>query len=139
MSLRIFPATDLHLVNGGSVSLRVFAHGDGNWIDLSVTGGFSIQFNPMPAFVTQAGLSLTGAGAGSVVTRVTMSDPIRNLNLTAPMRLSVHQELRRLFLPRNALEHETNRDDRVLTVYGEFSRHHLHPLRAGEYSHDTLR
>jgi len=139
MSLRIFPATDLHLVNGASVSLRVFAHGDGNWIDLSVTGGFSMQFNPMPAFVTQAGLSLTGAGAGSVVTRVTMSDPIRNLNLTAPMRLSVHQELRRLFLPRNALELETNRDDRVLTVYGEFREANGSMVTADITAHPYLR
>jgi hypothetical protein len=41
--------------------------------------------------------------------------------MSAPIRLSVHRDLRRLFLPRNALTLETERNDRVLTVYGEFT------------------
>jgi len=120
VSLRIFPATDLHLLNGTNVSLRFFAHFGGVWTDLSAVGGFSIQFNPMPAFAAQSGLSITATATGSAVTRVFLSDPIRNISISAPMRFSVHRALRRLLLPRNTLQLETGRDDRVLTVYGEF-------------------
>lgn len=139
MSVRIFPATDLHLLNGTSVSLRFFAHIGGPWTDLSVLGGFTNQFNPMPAFITQAGLSITATGLGRAVTRVFLSDPIRNMNNSAPMRLSVHRELRRLFLPRTTLELEADRDDRVLTVYGEFQAADGSILTADITAHPYLR
>lgn len=118
MSLRIFPATDLHLLNGTSVLLRFFASTAKGWNDVSDVSG--IQLNPIPAFAVQlatpAGLSIKATDVGSAVTRVVLP----GANVSVPIRLSVHRELRRLFLPRNALILETDRDDRVLTVYGEF-------------------
>lgn len=139
MSLRIFPATDLHLLNGTSASLRCFAHFGGVWTDLSAVGGFSVQFNPMPAFATLSGLSITGTAAGSAVTRVFLTDPIRGFNISAPMRISVHRELRRLFLPRNSLQLEAGRDDRVLTVYGEFQASDGSIITADITAHPYLR
>jgi hypothetical protein len=117
VSFKIFPATDLHLLRGASVSLRFFAHvNNGVWTDISALNGFSIQFNPAPAFITQAGLTLTATGPGRSVTRVSI--PLAGAS--APMRLAVHQQLQKLFLPQAALALEANRADRVLTVYGEF-------------------
>ena len=124
MTLKIFPATDLHFLNTVSITLRFFASIGDDWRDLSAGAVFSVQPSPLPPFLTQSGLTLTATGTGSAVTRLIMQDQIINPGAlpigSVPVRLASHNELRRLFVPQSKLELEAGRTDRLLTVYGEF-------------------
>lgn len=123
MQLGIFPATDVHLLDGTTVKLTPRARWP-RWRDLSRFAGFAATYDPTPAFVSVSNNSITATAAGTAVTRMTISwnDAQGTLIERAkfPLRVSVHRELRELFVARSALEIENGVTNRLLTVYGRF-------------------
>jgi hypothetical protein len=120
MPVRIFPATDLHFLIGTSVTVRVFDTVNDVWTDVSGAPQFNMNLAPLPAFVNQAGTTITATALGSAATRLVAAAPILPNAFASPIRLSVHQQLHALFLAQPAVTLQTSRNDRVITVYGEF-------------------
>jgi hypothetical protein len=138
VSLRIFPATELHLLPNTAVDFQYAAHAGGQWTNLTSVAGISLQLRPLPAFLALNGRQLTASAEGQVVTRFAIQQNGADL-ITAPMRIAVHRQLRRLFLALPAITLRTNRSDRVVTVYGEFAEPDGSLVTADITSHPYLR
>ncbi|MFN0248735.1 MAG: hypothetical protein ACKV2T_17735 [Kofleriaceae bacterium] len=124
---RLYPSCDLHFYPGASpVNMRLFESVQSFWTELSAVPGFSMQLlevepqAPPQSIVITNGTQLAPNVEGTQLALLQVRVPgFGNGNIA--IRATVHRQLRRLLLPISILTLETDRSDRVLTVYGEFA------------------
>lgn len=132
MTSRIYPSCDLHLFLGAPPTpLHLFTNLEGVWTDLGNLVGFSLAMAevrpPPPAVPAQKIATLVNNAIvpgieGEQLARLTATiDTGVVQTWDVGLRVTVHHALRELHFPIAKLTLETQRSDRVLTVYGRFA------------------
>jgi hypothetical protein len=125
---RLYPSCDLHFYPGAAgARMRVFER-FGAWSDLATFPNFTMQLIPIqpaapaPAIATLTGTRIDPGVEGVQLAALRISSPgLQPQTWDIAIRATVHHALHALLLPVTALTLETDRSDRVLTVYGQFA------------------
>lgn len=124
MTPRIYPSTDLHLLVGAVVTLDACMSIAGVWTRLSTQPSPTLQLFPNSGIVSVAGnvRQVTALSVGTLLAtlRLQFGPPANPTRLNAALRVTVHHRMRRIFVPQAAITLESDRADRVLSVYAEF-------------------
>jgi hypothetical protein len=127
MPLLVFPSVDLALVPGSSVALKIMAHvvlsGQQvpTWTDVGSTQGFTLTSSNLPAAIaTQAGTTITAVAAGEAIPTFDVHSSTTTASFL--LRVRVFDSVATLYTPRAQLKLETDRSDRVLSVYALMAR-----------------
>ena len=125
---RLYPSCDLHFYPGAAgAQMRVFER-FGAWSDLATLPHFAMQLIPIrpaapaPAIATLTGTRIDPGAEGVQLAALRIVSPgLQPPTWDIAIRVTVHHALHALLLPVTALTLETDRSDRVLTVYGQFA------------------